>query len=125
MQTQPENPLKMDEIFTDAFDFIIIGAGIGGTVVASRLHERDPSLSILLIEAGPDSSTTPLAETVATPIKAPLLWDSELDWNYKTIPQKNIGGAELSVRAGKAMGGGSVINAGWSNNFEDMGCWNG
>jgi choline dehydrogenase-like flavoprotein len=40
----------------ETFDFVIIGAAIGGTVVASRLHERDPSLSILLIEAGPDSS---------------------------------------------------------------------
>ena len=44
---------------SELFDYIVVGGGIGGTVVASRLLERDPSLSILLIEAGPDFSETP------------------------------------------------------------------
>ena len=96
----------------DTFDFIIIGAGIGGTVVASRLHERDPSLSILLIEAGPDSSKTELAEVVASPMKVAFLKGSELDWNYETAPQKNLDGLKIYVGAGKSIGGGSAINYG-------------
>ena len=99
----------------ESFDFIIVGGGIGGTVVASRLHERDASLSILLIEAGPDSSKTPLAEAVATPAKAALLRRSELDWSYETVPQKHLDGLKIYVGAGKAMGGGSVINYGTRN----------
>lgn len=97
---------------TEAFDFIVVGGGVGGTVVASRLRERDPSLSILLIEAGPDSSKTPLAETAAAPLMAALLKGSELDWNYETVPQKHLDGKKVYVGAGKAMGGGSVINYG-------------
>jgi choline dehydrogenase-like flavoprotein len=106
--------ILVDGNLEKAFDFIIVGAGIGGTVVASRLHERDPSLSILLIEAGPDSSKTELAEVTMSPMKVALLKGSELDWYYETVPQKNLDGLKIYVGAGKAIGGGSVINYGMS-----------
>ena len=119
MESQPSsNGSQMD-----TFDFIIIGAGIGGTVVASRLYERDPSLSILLIEAGPDSNKTKLAEVAAAPMKVALLKGSELDWNYQTAPQENLNGLKIYVGAGKAIGGGSVINYGTcSRTKEESNC---
>ncbi|KAE9378824.1 GMC oxidoreductase [Stipitochalara longipes BDJ] len=89
--------LEMNSSSMEAFDYIIIGAGIGGTVVASRLHERDPSLSILLIEAGPDSRKTELAEVAASPMKVALLKGSELDWNYETVPQEHLDGLKIYV----------------------------
>jgi choline dehydrogenase-like flavoprotein len=65
MQSQADHFANVSSI--EVFDFIIVGGEIAGIVVASRLHERDPSLSIMLIEAGPDSSNTDLAEVVASP----------------------------------------------------------
>ncbi|QSZ31583.1 hypothetical protein DSL72_001150 [Monilinia vaccinii-corymbosi] len=92
-------------------DYIIIGGGISGCVVASRLHEKNPSLRILLIEAGPDASNHPKVPGAMT---ASLLLHSELDWDYKTTPQRHLNNRECYAAAGKALGGGSVINAcGW------------
>lgn len=89
-------------------DFIIVGGGIAGCVTASRLHEKDSSLNILLIEAGPDASQHP---NVPAAMTAQLLLHSELDWNYKTVPQRHLNNRECYAAAGKALGGGSVINA--------------
>jgi choline dehydrogenase-like flavoprotein len=110
MQSQANQSANGSSI--EAFDFIVIGGGIAGTVIASRLHEREPSLSILLIEAGPDSSKTALAEVAASPAKVLSLRGSELDWNYETVPQKYLNDRKIYVGGGKAMGGGSVINFG-------------
>ena len=94
------------------YDFIVVGAGIAGTVLASRLHERDPSLSILLVEAGSDPTKSPLAATIALATGAPLLKGTELDWNYPTVPQKNLNGRQIFAAGGKGIGGGSIINYG-------------
>ncbi|KAM3072432.1 hypothetical protein ACMFMG_009233 [Clarireedia jacksonii] len=92
-------------------DYIVVGGGIAGCVVASRLHEKDPSLSITLIEAGPDASEHPHVPQAMT---AQLLLHSELDWDYKTVPQRHLNNRECYAAGGKALGGGSVINAcGW------------
>jgi len=98
----------------ETFDYIIIGAGIAGTVVASRLSASSPSLKIFLLEAGKDESSNP---NVASPLAAPLLKGSECDWNYYSVPQKHLNGQRIWNGGGKAMGGGSVINYGESCNF--------
>jgi choline dehydrogenase-like flavoprotein len=98
----------------EGYDFIIVGAGIAGTVLASRLHEKNPALSILLIEAGPDPTKTALATTVASAAGGPHLRGSELDWNYITVPQKHLNGRQIYAGAGKGIGGGSIINYGSS-----------
>ena len=90
-------------------DFIIVGGGIAGSVLASRLHNRFPLLSILLIEAGLDVTKHPL---ITDERNAPLLLGSELDWNYSTVPQHHLNSRVCSNHAGKALGGGSAINQG-------------
>ena len=93
----------------ETIDYIIVGAGIAGTVLASRLHEKNPSLSILLLEAGEDQSRHP---NVPSPLTVALLRASEADWNYESVPQINLDHRKFYAGAGKALGGGSVINYG-------------
>lgn len=90
-------------------DIIVVGGGLAGTVVASRLHEHKPSLSIILIEAGPDPSGNP---DVATPAGIPKLHLSELNYKYFTTPQKHLDGKPKYNCGVKALGGGTVINHG-------------
>ena len=92
---------------TSTYDIIIVGGGIAGTVVASRIHEQLPKLSIILIEAGQDVSNHPLVKDIS---KAAHFAGSELDWNFSTVPQKHLNGRTLPNNAGKALGGGSAIN---------------
>ena len=93
-------------------DVIIIGGGLAGTLVASRLHERKPSLSIVLIEAGPDPTKHP---HVVVPADAAKLHFSEFDYKLFTTPQKYLGGQSKRVVAFKGLGGGTVINSGMSS----------
>lgn len=89
------------------FDYIIVGGGIAGSVLASRLHEQLPHLSILLIEAGPDVENNPLVTDIKNAMKVA---GSELDWAYTTVPQKHLNNRLCPSIAGKALGGGSAIN---------------
>jgi choline dehydrogenase-like flavoprotein len=87
-------------------DIIIVGGGISGCVLASRLHEKFPSFSILLIEAGPNISNHPLTKNPEVHFQ-----HSELDWDYKTVPQVHLNNRICFGAAGKALSGGSAINA--------------
>jgi choline dehydrogenase-like flavoprotein len=90
-------------------DIIIIGGGTAGVVLASRLHERKPELSILLLEAGPDVTGHP---HVAIPAEAVSLHFSDLDWKYMTTPQKHLNGKPRYNCAIKGLSGGTIINTG-------------
>jgi choline dehydrogenase-like flavoprotein len=98
-----------------SYYYIIVGGGIAGSVVASRLHEHPPHLSILLIEAGPDVVTNPL---VADSRNHPFQAGSKLDWNHSTVPQRHLNNQRCPNGAGKALGGGSAINAGRMTNLQ-------
>ena len=87
-------------------DFIVVGGGIAGSVVASRLHECFPNLSILLVEAGPKVTED------SSGIETKPLVGSDLDWKYSTTPQQHLNQRVCSNNAGKVLGGGSVINNG-------------
>lgn len=93
----------------NSFDYIVVGAGIAGSALASRLHQRHPDRSVLVIEAGKSPNDNSL---VPQPLVAPMLRGGELDWKYESTPQEHLDGRQIYEAAGKALGGGSVINYG-------------
>ncbi|KAI1137510.1 GMC oxidoreductase [Hypoxylon sp. FL0543] len=89
------------------YDFVIIGGGTAGLVLANRLSE-DPSQRILVLEAGADVSDDP---RVKTPALYRALMGTEVDWNFHSEPQPNLNGRSVDLHQGKALGGSSAINA--------------
>ncbi len=87
------------------FDYIIVGAGSSGCVLANRLS-ADPSCRVLLIEAGGEPDTN----LATIPGAATYLQGSNLDWGYTTIPQKHLLGRRIPYPRGRAVGGSSVLN---------------
>ncbi|KAI0538691.1 hypothetical protein GGR58DRAFT_525774 [Xylaria digitata] len=87
-------------------DYIIIGGGTSGLVVANRLSE-DPNIEVLVLEAGKDLSLDPR-------VNIPALWTSLLgsdaDWQYKSVPQQGLKGRSIRHPQGKVLGGSSAIN---------------
>jgi choline dehydrogenase len=89
-----------------SFDFVIIGGGTSGLVIANRLSEL-PHVTIAVIEPGDEQRTNPNVTSVNS---FPLGLDSNIDWKYSSIPQSYAGGRVIEYHAGKAIGGTSTIN---------------
>jgi choline dehydrogenase len=90
----------------EPFDFVIVGAGSAGSVLAARLTEQ-PDVRVLLLEAG----TADGPERMSVPAAWPTLIGSEVDWRYITVPQPGLGGARIPYPRGRVLGGSSAINA--------------
>lgn len=88
------------------FDVLIIGSGTAGAVLAGRLSEM-AELRVGLIEAG-GAATNPL---IAEPAKWPLLQGSDVDWGYRTVPQRHTAGRIHDWPRGRVIGGSTAINA--------------
>ncbi|MCU0526719.1 MAG: GMC family oxidoreductase N-terminal domain-containing protein [Elainella sp. Prado103] len=89
-----------------AFDYIIVGAGSTGCVLANRLS-ADRSINVLLLEAGgPDSNSN--IHKINTVVD---LWGTEIDWQFWTEPQPALNGRRINLIQGKVLGGGSSIHA--------------
>jgi choline dehydrogenase len=88
------------------FDYIVIGSGSAGGVVAARLSE-DPSVSVLLLEAGPEDDD----DMIHLPAGFSALFKTKWDWGYHTTPQKQLGGKRAFWPRMKALGGCSSMNA--------------
>jgi choline dehydrogenase len=87
------------------FDYLVIGAGTSGCVLAERLS-KDPSTRVLLLEAGQSEGPA----LMANPTAWPGLWGSAVDWADKTVPQEGSDGAIHAWPRGKVLGGSSGIN---------------
>ncbi|HEX8689025.1 MAG TPA: GMC family oxidoreductase N-terminal domain-containing protein [Solirubrobacterales bacterium] len=87
-------------------DYVIVGAGSAGCVLAARLSE-DPDVSVLLLEAGPPD----VNENIHVPLGYLKLARTEIDWDYDTAPEPNCNGRRLGLPRGKVLGGSSSVNA--------------
>ena len=90
----------------DVFDYVIVGAGTAGCVLASRLSE-DPSNRVVLIEAGPMDSH-PLIHIPATVGAAIAV--QRLNWRFMTAPQAHLNGRSIPIPRGHVVGGSGSIN---------------
>ena len=95
----------MSESVRAEFDYVVIGGGSAGCVLAARLSE-DPDLRVLLLESG-SAEVHPL---MVSPPAWPELWGSAVDYAYLTEPQEGLDGPVMSWPRGHALGGSSAIN---------------
>ena len=90
----------------NSYDYIVVGAGSAGCVLAARLTEN-PQTRVLLLEAGgPDT-----AREIRIPAAFSKLYKSPVDWNYSTEPEPHLHGRRLYWPRGKMLGGSSSMNA--------------
>jgi choline dehydrogenase len=87
-------------------DYIIVGAGSAGCVLASRLSE-EPDVSVLLIEAGPADTL----DNIHVPLGVTALAHSVVDWDYSTGSEPHCDGRRIQLPRGRALGGSSSTNA--------------
>jgi choline dehydrogenase len=89
-----------------AFDYIVVGAGSAGCVLAGRLSE-DAAMRVLLIEAGGRDRSP----NIKIPAAFAKQFHTKLDWDFSTEPEPHVDGRSLYVPRGKSLGGSSSMNA--------------
>ncbi|XP_049852339.1 glucose dehydrogenase [FAD, quinone]-like [Schistocerca gregaria] len=98
----------LNDLVPSEFDYIVVGAGTAGSIVAARLAQ-DPNVRVLLIEAG--GYPPPFLDV---PLIAPLLQLSGYDWHYRTVPQekacKGLNQKSSNWPMGKVVGGSGALN---------------
>ncbi|MGN6132628.1 MAG: GMC family oxidoreductase [Nocardioidaceae bacterium] len=91
---------------SESFDYVVVGAGSAGAVLAARLTE-DPDVRVLLLEAGGDDD----ADEVRIPAAFSSMFKTRWDWNYTTTEQKQLHGRKAYWPRMRALGGCSSMNA--------------
>ena len=107
--TRPFAPFE-PEVENLTYDFIVIGGGSAGSIVASNLAKNFPEKSVLMVEAGPGIS-----------VNDPVVWDPtqwvlvsdnlNLEWGYKSVPQPGLNNRVIPMGRAKGLGGCSIHNA--------------
>ncbi|MBB3036363.1 GMC family oxidoreductase [Hoyosella altamirensis] len=87
-------------------DYVVVGTGSSGAVVAARLSERSAD-TVVALEAGPEDKN----QYAHIPAAFSKLFQTELDWNYLTTPQPELADRQIFYPRGKLLGGSSSMNA--------------
>jgi choline dehydrogenase-like flavoprotein len=93
------------QVLSESFDFVIIGGGTSGLVVANRLSELN--VTVAIIEAGAsvrNNSNVTRVDGFTLGLNTPI------DWQYQSTNQSYAGGQKISYHSGKALGGTSTLN---------------
>src|SRR4051812_49574632 len=88
------------------YDYVIVGAGSAGCVLAARLSE-DPDVKVLLLEAGPPDAK----ENVHVPLGYLSLAKTDVDWDYSTAPEPFCGGRPVYLPRRQGLRGGGSRNS--------------
>ncbi|KFZ07713.1 hypothetical protein V502_09819 [Pseudogymnoascus sp. VKM F-4520 (FW-2644)] len=91
------------------FDFVVVGGGTSGIVVANRLTE-DPHVNVLVLEAGTNRLNDP--RLMVPGLGIATYEDPDFDWNFRSSPQEQLNGRQLLASQGRTLGGSSAINLG-------------
>src|SRR5271166_753620 len=102
----PERSRSMPSTSAQRYDYVIIGAGSAGCVLAARLTE-DPQVRVLLLEAGPRDRHWRISMPAAV---GSLLSSDRFNWNYVSDPEPQLDGRRLVHPRGRVLGGSSSIN---------------
>src|ERR1700754_593818 len=91
---------------SERFDYVVVGAGSAGCVLAARLSE-DPDVTVALLEAGGEDT----APEIRIPAIFPIMFKTELDWDLFSDPEPGMDNRRLYLPRGRMLGGCSSINA--------------
>jgi choline dehydrogenase len=108
VQTGEGSTAEGDRVRSEAFDFVIIGGGSAGCVLADRLT-TDPSNRVLVLEAGRPDYIWDVFIHMPAALTYPIGW-SWYDWKYESEPEPHMHGRRIYHARGKVLGGSSSIN---------------